>query len=64
MPKTSSIVVSYSIQDAEPQARIYVQDINGKGDIGTEEVGLSKFNPLQNGGTLTLQSGRLFKDEG
>jgi hypothetical protein len=32
-----------------------VQDINGKGDIGTEEVGLSKFNPLQNGGTLTLQ---------
>ena len=54
-PKTSRIVVSYNIQDAEPQSRIYVQDINGKGDIGTEVVGLSKFNRLQNGGTLTLQ---------
>ncbi len=54
MPQSARIVVTYNIRDAEPQTRIYVQDVNGKGDIGTEEVGLTKFNLLQNGGTLTL----------
>jgi uncharacterized protein (TIGR03067 family) len=52
---SARIVVKYDIADAEADAKIYVQDINGRGDIGTETLGLMKWNPLKNGGTLELK---------
>ncbi len=52
---SARIVVKYDIADAEADAKIYVQHIGGRGDIGTETLGPMKWNPLKNGETLELK---------
>ncbi len=51
---STRIIVHYDMPGEEENARIYVQHIGGRDEIGTEQEGLSKWNPLKNGDTLDL----------
>ncbi|MFT5526760.1 MAG: beta-lactamase regulating signal transducer with metallopeptidase domain, partial [Pirellulaceae bacterium] len=48
------IVVRYDIAGAEPETRVMVQHVGGRGEIGTVEQGLSKWTPLKNGDKFEL----------